>query len=101
MDTYDIPLTIICDLGKNTATPQVISINQNEANIKKLRVEFVSGGKPWEIPTGFSCNILMKKADGFAVDNPAESISGFRFCSANGKRVSCGLVRRHHKFRFL
>lgn len=76
MDTYDIPLTIICDLGKNTATPQVISINQNEANIKKLRVEFVSGGKPWEIPTGFSCNILMKKADGFAVDNPAESISG-------------------------
>ena len=76
MDTYDIPLTIICDLGKNTATPQVISINQNEANIKKLRVEFVSGGKPWEIPTGFSCNIFMKKADGFAVYNPAESISG-------------------------
>lgn len=76
MDTYDIPLTIICDLGKNTAAPQVISINQNEANVKKLRVEFVSGGKPWEIPSGFSCNILMKKADGFAVDNPAESISG-------------------------
>ncbi len=76
MDTYDIPLTIICDLGKNTAAPQMISINQNEANIKKLRVEFVSGGKPWEIPSGFSCNILMKKADGFAVYNPAESISG-------------------------
>lgn len=76
MDTYDIPLTITCDLGKNTATPQVISINQNEANVKKLRVEFVSGGKSWEIPDGFSCNILMKKADGFAIDNPAESISG-------------------------
>lgn len=76
MDTYDILLTITCDLGKNTAAPQVISINQNEANIKKIQAEFVSGGKPWEIPDGFSCNILMKKSDGFAVDNPAESISG-------------------------
>lgn len=76
MELYDIPLTITCDLGKNTVSPQVISINQNEANVKKLRVEFVSGGKPWEIPAGFSCNILMKKADGFGVDNPAESISG-------------------------
>lgn len=74
MSTH-IPLTIICDLGKNTVSPHRISVNQEEANVKKLQVQFLSNGEPWEIPAGFFCNILMKKSDGFEIYNPAESIS--------------------------
>lgn len=76
MDTFEIQNTIICDLGKNIVAPQMLTVNQNEAGIKKIKAVFMNAGKAWDIPSDFHCNIMMKKADGFAVDNPAESTSG-------------------------
>ncbi len=76
MADFDIQNIVICDLGKNTVTPQALSVNQNEAGVKKIKAVFMNGGKAWDIPSNFHCNIMMKKSDGFAVDNPAESVSG-------------------------
>lgn len=67
---FILPITITCDVEKNTVSPEVISVNQNENGIKKIEAVFTSGGKAWDLPVGCKCNIMMKKADGFAVINP-------------------------------
>ena len=76
MNRSDISCTITCDLKYNTVSPGYIFVNQWEANLRKLKVVFLSNGKPWQIPGDFSCNILMKKADGFIIYNPAETVEG-------------------------
>ena len=76
MNRSDISCTITCDLKYNTVSPDYIFVNQWEANLRKLKVVFLSNGKPWQIPDDFSCNILMKKADGFIIYNPAKTVEG-------------------------
>lgn len=71
---FILPITITCDVEKNTVSPVVISVNQNENGIKKIEAVFTSGGKTWDLPVGCKCNIMMKKADGFTVINPYFSL---------------------------
>lgn len=63
---------VYADLAESTVTPKRVTCVQYDADTKMVAVHMLENGEEWEIPSGYSANVRMKKTDGNDIYNAAE-----------------------------
>ena len=63
---------VYADLAESTVTPKRVTCVQYDADTKLVAVHMLENGEEWEIPSGYSANVRMKKTDGNDIYNAAE-----------------------------
>ena len=90
VDETNIIAHVHADLARGTVQPVQVDCTQYDAEMRVIAVHLRENNRDWEIPSGYSVNVRMRKADGTSVYNPQQGEGTIAYITLSAQM--CGVA---------